>query len=88
MTLTDASGSTVDLSGVETVMGSSGSDSITITDDTSAALDVALAMTRLWAVAALTRCSVAVAMTGLSAVAVQISLMVVTAMTYLSLMAR
>ena len=29
----------VDLSGVETVMGSSGSDSITITDDTSAALD-------------------------------------------------
>ena len=40
VTLTDASGNTVDLSGVETVMGSDWcDDTLTVTDDTSATLD-------------------------------------------------
>ena len=39
MSLTDASGNTVDLDGVEVITGSSGDDTLTVTDDTSVTLD-------------------------------------------------
>ena len=38
VTLTDASGNTVDLDGVEVITGSAGDDILTVTDDTSVTL--------------------------------------------------
>ena len=39
VTLTDASGNTVDLAGVEVITGSAGDDTLTVTDDTSVMVD-------------------------------------------------
>ena len=39
VTLTDASGNTIDLAGVEVITGSAGSDILTVTDGTFAMID-------------------------------------------------